>query len=99
MNFRFMAAAVALGAILISSAPLFADESGMLTRSGKRAYHACLYDSFIDNYCRFHAWGAPEWAFRECMIANGAGRIPVGYPGWGLGVEDACHALVAAHRF
>jgi hypothetical protein len=99
MSFRFMVAAFTLGATLIGSAPVFAHEYGSLTRSGKKAYHACLYGAFIDNYCRFHAWGAPEWAFRDCMIANGAGRIPVGYPGWGLGVEDTCHALVQAHGF
>jgi hypothetical protein len=80
-------------ALLSLSAPLRAgDGSRMLTPSEKRAYHACLYVSFIENFCRFNAWGTAEAAFRECIISQGAGRLPLDVPRWGLGINDVCRA-------
>ena len=99
MNARFIAAILATCQLLISSSPLFAqDEFGLLTPAQERAYHACLYRSFIDDYCRFNAWGSTAAAYRECVIANGAGRIPPG-PYWGLGINNVCRALVQTQGF
>jgi hypothetical protein len=99
MGVRFISFVVVACQMLICSSPLLAeDDSRPLTQFEKREYHACLYASFIDNYCRYHAWGSSLAAFRECIIAQGAGRIPPGYPYWGFGVHDACRNLVAAHR-
>jgi hypothetical protein len=99
MNARFVAAALAACQIFISSSPLFAQEEfGLLTPAQKRAYHACLYGSFIDNHCWFHAWGSSAAAYRECVIANYAARIPPG-PYWGLGINDVCRALVQTQVF
>lgn len=98
MNLRIIAAVLAAYTV-ISSSPLLAHEQlGLLTGGEKRAYHACLYASFIHNYCRFHAWGNSEGAFRECVIANGAGRIHIGFPYWGPGITDACRARVLAYH-
>ncbi len=81
----------------MSSLPLFAgDGSRLLTPSERRAYHACLYASFIENYCHFHAWGSTDAAFRECIISQGAGRLPLDVPRWGLGINDVCRALSQA---
>jgi hypothetical protein len=100
MSFRFLAAVLAIYQIVIAPSPLLAGErSPLLTPSEKRAYHDCLYASFIDDYCRFHAWGTSEAAFRECVIANAAGRIPFGFSYWSFGTYDACRAVVQRSRF
>jgi len=94
MNVRFIATALA-ACLLLSPSLVFAEYgSGLLSHGQKRAYHTCLYASFIENYCRFNAWGSSVGAFRECMIANRAGRVPPGYPFWGPGVENLCRGLI-----
>jgi hypothetical protein len=98
MNARFIAAAFLTTCQLLisSSSPLLArDEFGFLTPAQKRAYHACLYRSFIDYHCQFNTWALTH---RECVIANGAGRIPPG-PYWGLGINTVCRALVQTQGF
>jgi hypothetical protein len=101
MNFRFIAATLTACQIaLCYPSPVLAQDSWrILTLSEKRAYHACLYASFIADYCRFHAWGSSEAAFRECVIANGAGRIRIGFPYWGWGIYRDCGAVVQGGRF
>ncbi len=99
MNVRFVAVVLTACGVLLGSSPLLARDSGLLTPAEKRAYHACLYASFIDNYCRFNAWGSSDSAFRECLIANGAGTIPIHHPYWGPGIENVCRDLVQAHGF
>lgn len=95
MYIRFLAAVMAILQIMMIPSALVAGERWqLLTPSEKKAYHACLYASFINDYCRFHAWGSSEAAFRECVIANGAGRVRFGFPYWGLGINDACRAVV-----
>jgi hypothetical protein len=99
MNFRFIAATLAGCQIALCSpsSGLARDNWGVLSPGEKRVYHSCLYATFINDYCRFHAWGSSEGAFRECVIANGAGRIRNGFPYWGPGITDACRAR--AHPF
>jgi hypothetical protein len=100
MTFRFTAAALAACQLALCnpSSVLAQEHWGILSPREKRAYHACLYASFIIDYCRFHAWGSSQAAFRECVIANGAGRIPVGFPYWGWGVYRACRAAAQGGR-
>ena len=95
MHVRVVAAVLTACQILITS-PLLAQD--LPSRAEKRAYHACLYASFIDNYCRFHAWGFGEQAFRECVIANGACECSYG-ASWGSIVEDVCRPLSQARGF
>jgi hypothetical protein len=101
MSIRFIAATLAgcQIAFCCPSLVLAQDNFGLLTPREKRAYHTCLYASFINDYCRFHAWGWSESAFRECVIANGAGRIRIHSPYWGAAVTDACRARAQAGRF
>ena len=95
MKFRFLAVAFAICQIIFSSSVGWAGEDGRILSPGeKRAYHACLYASFIERYCRAHAWPWSEAAFRECVIANGAGRIAAGLPYLGWDTYRACRALV-----
>ena len=97
MKARFVATAFAACQIVMGSSPLFAQDGyGLLTRAQKWQYHQCLYGSFIQNHCRFDAWGSSVAAYRECVIANKAGRIPPApYWGfWGLGINDVCRELI-----
>lgn len=95
MNFRFIAAILAGCEIALCcpSSAVAQEYWRVLSPREKRTYYACLYASFINDYCRFHAWRSSEGAFRECVIANGAGRIHIGFPYWGPGITDACRAL------
>jgi hypothetical protein len=101
MSVRFMIAILAgcQIALCCPSSVLAQDDWAVLNPREKRAYHACLYASFINEYCRSHAWGSPEGAFRECVIANGAGGVRVGFPYWGLATNDACRARAQDDRF
>jgi hypothetical protein len=96
MNLRVLPVLVS-GQLLLMSSAFAGNDFHPFTPAEKRAYHACLYASYINNYCLFHAWGGSEEAFRECVIAQGAGGIPPGVPPWGFGINDRCRALVQAH--
>src|ERR1700757_5122049 len=95
MSIRFAAGILAACQILLTSSPLLAgDDYGLLTRSEKRTYHACLYAHYIDNYCRTHAWGFNRQSFRDCVIANGACECPLNQGGyWGPYIDDACRVV------
>lgn len=96
MNVRVKVAVLTVCQVLISSSPIFAQDSVLLSRSDKREYHACIYARWIDGYCRYSAWGAYNWTFRDCVIANGACGCA---ENWGSDVVDACQALYRpAHR-
>ena len=73
---RGLGAAVVLGAVLFLSArtPAVADErwEGLLTRAQTRAYHACLFEAWIQDYCYWHSA-----LYSQCVLANGAGRYPL----------------------
>lgn len=96
MNARSMLAVLTACLVLVSSSPLLAqDDPGLLNRSEKKVYHACLYAHYIDYYCRTHAWGFNRLSFRECVIANGACTCVFANGGyWGPDVDEACRAAV-----
>jgi hypothetical protein len=94
MRIRLVVGAAVAGQILMSSSPVLAQDR-LLTPSEKREFHACLYAAYIDDYCRFHAQGFSEQAFRECVISNRGGRISVEVRlFWGPGIEGYCRAQV-----
>lgn len=95
MNVRLAAAALAAFQILVSSNPIFAQDGALQSRSEKRQYHACIYSHWIDGYCRFAAWGATNWTFRDCVIANGGCECA---GSWGPDIVDACQALYRPYR-
>ena len=94
MNVRFLMAALAVALSLGPSMAFAEFDAALLSPAQKRAYHTCLYASYTENFCRFNSWGSSYGAFRECMIANRAGRVPPGVPFWSWGVENTCRALV-----
>ncbi|SRR5579883_279731 len=86
--------------LLLGSLPSSAENvSRPLTPAQKRAYHACLYTAYIDDYCRNNYsawWSAFEQQLAECTIANKGGKYPIARS-WGPGIEDYCRAAVQAN--
>ena len=79
MKLLVVAATLAAGLFLANSSPALsadrAEELGFLTRAQTRAYHACLFEAWIQNYCRVTSWGYSH-VYSECVIANGGGIYP-----------------------
>jgi hypothetical protein len=85
MKALVIAATLAAGLFLTNSPPAFsadqadraerADRLGLLTREQMRAYHACLFEAWIDNYCHATSWGYSH-VYSQCIIANGGGIYP-----------------------
>jgi hypothetical protein len=63
--------------VVIGLSPVSAQSrwSGVLTRSQMRAYHACLYETWIQHRC---SWISPYYAYNQCVFANRGGRFPAG---------------------
>jgi hypothetical protein len=57
----------------------------LLTRSELRAYHACLFAAWVEDYCRGNAWRpTASWdrVFLSCVAANGGGHFPLAGRRW-----------------
>lgn len=67
-------AAVLVGSyLLVDSASAWAqDQWGLLSPKQRQAYHACLYEAWVEDYC--HANSLDVGA---CIVANGGGRFPL----------------------
>jgi|SRR5271155_1465705 len=100
MEVRLIVASLTACWLLIGLSPVVAqDGSGFRTWAEQRAYHACLYADWIDTYCRYQAWGASDWSFQNCVIANDACGCVIASGGhWGTGVDDACRAVFQPRR-
>jgi hypothetical protein len=78
-----VAAALVAGVFLINSSSAFSEERwGLLTPAQYRAYHACLFESWIQDYCRWNSF-----AYGQCVVANGGARYPLNGR---LFTEDYC---------
>lgn len=98
MKGRLIGTILLTAACTVTSSTVFAHyRDDRLTPWQKRAYHACLYATYIRDYCNFHAPALGEGAFEECVVANRAGRIGSGFGYWGLGVEAACREMILHH--
>jgi hypothetical protein len=82
-----------VGLFLINCLPALSQEQGgiLLSPSETNAYHACLFEAWIQDYCRANSgrWSPRfDQVFRACVVANGGGRFPlVGY--W-FNFDDYC---------
>lgn len=57
----------------LSASPASAEERwGLLTPAQTRAYHACLFESWIQDWCHL-----TSFAYPQCVVANGGGRYPL----------------------
>jgi len=97
MKARLVGILVAAACTVTSSAVFGHYRDDRLSPWQKRAYHACLYATYIRDYCNFHAPAPGRGAFEECVGANLAGRLRLGFGHWGLGVEAACRDMVLRH--
>ena len=73
MRALVIAAALLASYLLTPGSPALAqDPGGMLSPAQRRAYHACLYAAWVEDYCRENS-RAPG----ACVVANGGGRFPL----------------------
>jgi hypothetical protein len=82
-----VAAAVLIGSLSFFGAqPAAAGERWQLLSPRERhAYHACMFESWIQDYCHWHAWIG---RYPQCVLANrGSGYPTAGY--WFS--EDYCY--------
>ena len=79
MKFAYPIAALVVAQMLANSTSTVAQER-LLTQVEKKAYDACLYEAWIDDYCRFHSFGifvSFDRAYRACVLANGVRKFPI----------------------
>jgi len=60
--------------LLFGSSSAVSEGSGaLLTPHQRKAYEACLYAAWIEEYCRANAWPSVS----ACIVANRGGRFPI----------------------
>jgi hypothetical protein len=74
--------ALCLGLFLMSGPSATAGERDgvLLTPAEGRAYRACLFEAWIQDYCAGNSWRPTSTADRvhaTCIAANGGGRFPL----------------------
>jgi len=82
MKVLVVAAALVGGHFLVNSSPAFAQQQlGLrLTAAETRAYHACLFEAWVEDYCRGNSWrptASSDRVYPACVVANGGGRFPL----------------------
>ena len=87
MKALVLAATLIVSQAFINCSPLYAeDRSGvLLTPTEMRAYRACLFAAWVEDYCRENSFRlTANWnrVFAACVAANGGGRFPLVSPDW-----------------
>ncbi len=88
------AATLIAGVFLIYCSPavsLEREDGAFLTPSEMRTYHACLFEAWIEDYCRANSFRwSPSFdrVFPTCVVANGGGKFPLN--GHRYNVDDYC---------
>jgi hypothetical protein len=101
MKYLSIAIMVGFSALLMSGPSCFAHDysaQGVLTRSETRAYRACLFQAWIEDYCHENSLkltASYDRVYTSCVAANGGWRFPLAGRSW-LNTDDYCWA--AAHR-
>jgi len=58
--------------------------------TGTRAFNACLYAAWVDDYCRNTVlWFSREGDYRACVYANKGGKFPMVGRTW-YNTEEYC---------
>ena len=69
-------------AVLASAWPAFAQDLRLLNRAERKAYHACVFAAWIQDYCHkqvfFHVLDYAA-AFDACVVASSQGRLSPSY--------------------
>jgi hypothetical protein len=79
---RLITSGLVLGLALASGSLAFAGPSGrsLLSPMEARAYRACLFEAWIQEYCGGNSMRPTSTAGRvytTCVLANGGGRFPM----------------------
>jgi hypothetical protein len=75
MKLHIAATTLLVSWFVFGFSPAFAQNQwGLLTGAQMQAYHACLFEAWIQDYCR---WNSPGYARNQCLAANGGGRYPL----------------------
>ena len=99
MKFSYLIVTMVMTYMALNTSNAVAQER-LLTRPQQRAYYACLYAAWIDDYCRFHSWSifvGYEGAFRACILANEGGKFPIEGRGF-VSAENYCWSAVQGER-
>src|ERR1700731_2460933 len=75
-----LAAALVTGHLLTGSSSLSAQEQFRpLTPTEQRAFEACIFAAWVEDYCESTYWGFSPISdrVRACVRANGGGRFPL----------------------
>jgi hypothetical protein len=96
MKWLLVAIALAASQLWIDGLAAFAQEREgvLLTRGEARAYHACLFAAWVEDYCRENSWKpTANWdrVYLTCVAANGGGRFPLAGRNW-RNTDDYCAA-------
>jgi hypothetical protein len=100
MKTLVVAGALVLDLCLLAGSSAFADyrDGILLTRSEARAYHACLYEAWIQDWCHANSarpTSSYERVYAGCVLANRGGRFPLEGRSF-ANTDDYC--WTAAHR-
>ena len=76
------AVTLVVGYFLISSSQALARQQSalLLTPAETRAYHACLFAAWVEDYCSANSWrltASDDRVHSACVVANGGGRFPL----------------------
>jgi hypothetical protein len=91
-----IAAALLAGQVLIGSSSVSAQEQFRpLTPAEQRAFEACMFAAWVEDYCESTYWGFSPISgrVRACVRANGGGRFPL-EPHHLYTDEDYCRGTV-----
>ena len=90
-------AALVMGQWLLGGSPTFAQDGWhSLAPARMRAYHACLFEAWIEDYCRRSSASLPadpDRVYTTCLLANGGGRFLLAPPYYDGRTDDYCWSL------
>jgi hypothetical protein len=69
MKAPVIAVALGIAACAVTSSHALSEEPRLLRGHQFAVYHACLYDSWIHDWCSSH-----DLAYEQCVISYGGGR-------------------------
>jgi hypothetical protein len=75
MKVLVLATTLVASSFVVNSPPALSGELDftLLSREQTQAYHACLFEAWIQDYCRVNSR-----TFSQCVVANGGGRFDLG---------------------
>ncbi len=89
------AVTLVVGYFLISSSQALARQQSalLLTPAETRAYHACLFAAWVEDYCSANSWrltASGDRVHSACVVANGGGRFPLDDSRHWYNTDDYC---------